>query len=85
VRHGRVADDALRERVVAHKRVFFPAAWAKMKRPWPGASGWCRMTIVLGRWRPTIALCEKCISVNRRPWPEVVARLRELEAVINRR
>jgi hypothetical protein len=79
-----VADDALRERVVVHKRVFFPAAWARYETDVAGTFRLVPDDYRLGPLETDYRAMREMYFGEPRPWAEIVARLRALEAAINR-
>lgn len=76
--------DDLRARVVEHKQVFFPSAWSKYETAVPGTFRLVppdyRLTALAADYRAM----EQMFFGPVRPWAEIVSRLRELEAAINR-
>jgi hypothetical protein len=75
----------LRERVVAHKQVFFASTWASYETAVPGSfrlvPGEARLQMLAQDYRDM----REMFFGEPLPWEEIVARLRALEAMINAR
>lgn len=75
--------DDLRERVVAHKQVFFASTWASYETAVPGSfrlvPGEARLQVLAQDYRDM----REMFFGEPLPWEEIVARLRALEKSIN--
>jgi len=80
-----VARDDLRARVVEHKRVFFAAAWAKYETAVPGTFRLIPPAYRLAALESDYREMQEMFFGRSRPWSEIIERLRNLEARINRR
>jgi hypothetical protein len=78
-----ISRDDLRARVVAHKRVFFPAAWASYETAVPGTF---KLIPPETRLRPLAADYRAMQDMYFRPpytWPEIISLLTKLETRLN--
>jgi len=77
--------DDLRERVVAHKQVFFASTWASYETAVPGTfrlvPDEARLQVLAQDYRDM----REMFFSEPLPWEEIVARLRALETSINER
>lgn len=80
-----MTDEELRKRVVCHKQVFFPAAWARYELAVPGSF---RLLPDANRLDALTADYRRMQVMYFRPpsaWDQIVARLQQLETAINAR
>lgn len=77
--------DDLRERVVAHKRVFFASTWASYETAVPGTFRLVPAAVRLAALEKDYRDMREMYFGEPKPWPEIVARLRDVEARINAR
>ena len=75
--------DDLRSRVVEHKQVFFPAAWAKYETAVPGSFLLVPPVSRLAQMEADYREMQVMYFGKPKSWDEVVARLTALEAAIN--
>lgn len=80
-----IAADDLRARVVEHKQVFFHSGWAKYPEAVPGTFRLVPDDSRIEELRADYRAMQLMYFREPPPWDEVVARLRELEMLINRR
>ncbi|MBA4137857.1 MAG: nucleotidyl transferase AbiEii/AbiGii toxin family protein [Opitutus sp.] len=80
-----IAADDLRARVVEHKQVFFPATWARYPEAVPGTFRLVPDDTRIEELRVDYGEMQLMYFREPTPWPEIIARLRELESLINRR
>jgi hypothetical protein len=78
-----VARDDLRTRVVAHKQIFFPAAWASYETAIPGSFKLIPPEARLGPLAADYRAMQDMFFRPAPPWQEVVATLTALEAQLN--
>lgn len=76
--------DDLRERVVAHKQVFFASAWARYDTAVPGSFKLLPAAARLESLARDYQDMQEMFFGDPRPWADVVQRLRALEDEINR-
>ncbi len=79
-----LARDDLRARVVAHKRVFFAAAWAKYETAVPGTFRLIPPAYRLVALESDYRDMQEMFFDRATPWSAIVEQLRNLEARINR-
>jgi len=77
--------DDLRERVVAHKQIFFPAAWTSMETAVPGQFKLIPSQERLAALARDYQDMQQMFFKTPLPWAEIVERLRGLEKAINAR
>jgi hypothetical protein len=75
--------DDLRARVVEHKQVFFPSAWAHYETAVPGTFRLVPSESRLLALAADYRAMEEMFFGDIPPWPQIVGRLRALEAAIN--
>jgi hypothetical protein len=79
-----LARDELRARVVEHKRVFFTAAWAKYETAVPGTFRLIPPPYRLASLEADYRDMQEMFFGRPTSWPDIVGKLRVLEAQINR-
>jgi hypothetical protein len=77
--------DDLRERVVAHKRVFFASTWASYETAVPGTFRLVPPAVRLAALEKDYRDMREMYFGEPKPWPDIVARLRDVEGRINAR
>ncbi len=80
---GALARDELRARVVEHKQVFFPAAWARYETAVPGTFLLVPPAERLAQMAADYGEMRVMYFREPKPWAEIVARLTALQASIN--
>ena len=80
---GALARDDLRARVVEHKQVFFAAAWAKYETAVPGTFLLVPPEERLARIGADYREMQVMYFGEPKPWPDIVVRLRALQAELN--
>lgn len=75
--------DDLRARVVEHKQVFFPAAWAKYEEAVPGTFKLVPPDARLAQIAADYQAMQIMYFGEPRPWAEIVARLQALQIALN--
>lgn len=80
---GALARDDLRARVVAHKQVFFAAAWARYEAAVPGTFLLVPPEARLMQMAADYREMQVMYFGEPKPWPEIVKRLHALQAALN--
>jgi hypothetical protein len=82
--HGWMSRDQLRERVVAHKQVFFASAWARYDLAVPGSFRLLPSAERLRQIEADYREMQVMYFGSAHPWSQIVQRLETLESAINR-
>ena len=79
-----LANDELRARVVEHKRVFFPAAWAKYETAVPGSFRLVPPPFRAAALKSDYLAMSEMFFGSVQPWEQIIGQLYSLERILNR-